>query len=73
MSVSDLFESQAQKKNVLHFAILVKMALVDGAINTTEREMLVKFARKLSIAEDQVAYILKHIHDYPIQSVEFKL
>ncbi|CAM1374254.1 conserved hypothetical protein [Tenacibaculum litopenaei] len=73
MSVSDLFESQAQKKNVLHFAILVKMALVDGAINITEREMLVKFARKLSIAEDQVAYILEHIDAYPLPSVAFKL
>ncbi|MGG8495925.1 TerB family tellurite resistance protein [Tenacibaculum sp. TC6] len=72
MSFSDLFKSGGQTRNMLHFAVLAKIAHVDGEINETEQEILNKFAKKLSIGKEQAEEVLAHLDQYPLPSVAFK-
>lgn len=69
MSISQLFESGTQKRNVLHFAAIANMALVDGKVNTEEQKMLNRFSRKLDINEEQYKEILSNISSYPLPNV----
>lgn len=66
MSFTDLFESGEHSRNVGHFASIVSMAAVDGALNSEEEKLLVRFARKLDINEDEYEEILKNPSKYPI-------
>lgn len=66
MSILDLYESGTQKNNLAHFAAIANIALVDGAINDTEKKLLFKFADKLNINENQFAEVLKNPSVYPI-------
>lgn len=69
MSIHHLFESGSQQRNVLHFAAIVNMALVDGEINEPEQKMLIRFSRKLNIDEEEYKEILKNISNYPLPIV----
>lgn len=69
MSISQIYESGTQKRNVLHFAAMVNMALVDGKVNKAEQEMLNNFSRKLDISEEQYKEMLNNISDYPLPIV----
>lgn len=66
MSFTDLFESGEHSRNVGHFASIVNIASVDGAINAEEEKMLKRFARKLDIDETEYTAILKNPTKYPI-------
>jgi uncharacterized tellurite resistance protein B-like protein len=66
MSFTDLFESGEHSRNVGHFASIVSMAAVDGALNSEEEKLLARFARKLDINEDEYAEILENPSKYPI-------
>ena len=66
MSFTDLFESGEHKRNLGHFASIVNMAAVDGALNTEEEKMLKRFARKLDIHVSEYKDILKNPLKYPI-------
>lgn len=69
MSIHHLFESGSQRRNVLHFAAIVKMALVDGEINEAEEKMLTRFSRKLNISDVEYKEILRDISNYPLPIV----
>jgi len=66
MSFTDLFESGEHKRNLGHFASIVSIAAVDGALNTDEEKMLKRFARKLDIDESEYTEVLKNPTKYPI-------
>lgn len=69
MSFSQLYESGTQKRNVLHFAAIANMALVDGELNLEEQKMLNTFSRKLDIGKEQYEEILKNVSNYPLPNV----
>ncbi len=66
MSFTDLFESGEHKRNLGHFASIVSIAAVDGALNPEEKKMLKRFARKLDVDESEFKDILKNPSKYPI-------
>ncbi|MEX0316201.1 MAG: TerB family tellurite resistance protein [Allomuricauda sp.] len=69
MSFSQLYESGTQKRNVLHFAAIANMALIDGELNLEEQKMLNTFSRKLDISKDQYEEILGNVSSYPLPNV----
>ena len=69
MSISKLYESGIQKRNLLHFAAIVNMALVDGNINEAEQKMLTVFAKKFNIREEQFNEVVNNISNYPFPCV----
>jgi len=69
MSFSQLYESGTQKRNVLHFAAIANMALVDGELNLDEQKMLNTFSRKLDIGKEQYDEILGNVSSYPLPNV----
>ena len=58
MSFSDLFGSGEHLRNFSHFAAIVNLAAVDGAINKAEENLLRRFARKLDITESEYKKVL---------------
>ena len=66
MTIKDLYESGEHSRNVGHFASIVNIAAVDGALNEVEEALLKRFARKLDIEETEYKDILKNPTGYPI-------
>jgi DnaJ-domain-containing protein 1 len=66
MSISDAFQGGQQTRNHSHLENLVEVALSDGQIVAEERELLEKFARKLSISNEQLDSIIKNIGKHAI-------
>lgn len=66
MAISDLYGTGAHLRNMGHFAALVSLASVDGAINQHEKMLLNKLADKLDISEEEYQKILEKPSDYPI-------
>ncbi len=76
MSFVDLFGSGEHLRNLGHFAAIVNLAAVDGAINEQEEVQLQRFARKLDIDESEYKKVLENPTSFPIQppnSVERRL
>ncbi|NAS32551.1 TerB family tellurite resistance protein [Flavobacteriaceae bacterium R38] len=69
MSFSELYESGTQKRNVLHFAAIANMALVDGELNLDEEKMLNRFSRKLAISKEQYEEIMSNVSSYPLPNI----
>ena len=65
-SILDLYESGEHRTNVAHFAAIVSLAAVDGAINPKEEKVLRHFALKLDVSEEEFKVILKDPHKYPL-------
>ena len=66
MSISELYESGIQKKNIAHFAAMTNIALIDGKINEQEHEVLVKFADRLNISDALFKKIIENPEGYEI-------
>lgn len=66
MAISDMFSSGTHKKNLGHFASIVKMALADNIITEGEEKFLKRKARNLDITDEEVAKILKNPNNYPM-------
>jgi uncharacterized tellurite resistance protein B-like protein len=66
MSFTDLFESGEHNRNLAHFASIVRIASVDGALNKDEESKLQRFARKLDITEAEYTEVIKNPNKYPI-------
>ena len=60
MSISDLYSSGAHKRNIGHFADIVKLALLDGTIEQREQNLLERLAKILGISEEEYREILKN-------------
>ena len=66
MSISDLYSSGTHKKEISHFANIVKLALLDDNIATGEQKLIDSMAKRLNITEIEYAEILKNPNDFPI-------
>lgn len=68
MSFSNLFESGFKKRNVNHFAAIVRVAMSDGIINEAEKSFLDRLATRLNISEHNYNKILEDYNSYPINA-----
>jgi uncharacterized tellurite resistance protein B-like protein len=66
MSISDAFQRGEQTRNHSHLENLVEVALTDGKIVEEERELLEKFAKRLSISNEELYSIIKNIGKHAI-------
>jgi len=66
MSFKNLFESGEHKRNLSHFASIVRMASIHGEIHENEQKLMENFAKKLNITTEQYAAIVKDPSQYPL-------
>ncbi|MBV1887914.1 MAG: TerB family tellurite resistance protein [Urechidicola sp.] len=66
MAFSDLFISGAQRRNIGHYASIVKLALVDEIISEGEQKLLDRMANRLNINTRLREKIRKNPDKYPI-------
>ncbi len=66
MSISDLYSSGAHKKNIGHFASIVKLAMADEIITEGEQQLLERLAKRLEISEEEYKMIVKNPEKHPI-------
>ncbi len=67
MSISDLYLSGDQKRNISHFANIVKIAKADDVIMHGEEELLKKIARRYHINDAKYKQIFNNPENYPVQ------
>ncbi|AOW21200.1 TerB family tellurite resistance protein [Urechidicola croceus] len=68
MSISDLYSSGAHKRNIGHFADIVKLALSDGEIEESEKKLLDRLSNILDISKEEYSSILKDPNSFPTTS-----
>ena len=76
MSIFEAYESGKHESKVLHFAAIVKLAIIDGPINPEEETVLKRLAIKLDVSEEEVKPILKNpgkYHLMPPYSLEERI
>lgn len=66
MSILEAYESGEHICNVAHFATMVKLANIDGPINSDEEIVLKRLAFKLDVSEEEVKAVLKYPGNYPL-------
>ena len=66
MAISDIYSSGEHKRNLGHFASIVKMAKVDDVISEGEQKLLDRAARRLNITDEEYKEVLKNPEKYPI-------
>jgi len=66
MAFSDLFMSGAQKKNIGHYACIVKIAQADDVISDSEQHFLDRMAVQLQISERIKNKVFKDPDKFPI-------
>jgi uncharacterized tellurite resistance protein B-like protein len=59
MGISDLYMSIGQKRNISHFANIVRIAKSDNVISEEEVEFLTRISKKYNISNEQFKQILK--------------
>ena len=65
MSFSELFASGTKKNNLIHFAAIAKMAVIDGDMNEPELNLLKKFAKKLDIHAAEFEQVISDPSKFP--------
>lgn len=65
MDISDYYLSVGQKRNISHFANIVRIAKSDGIIAVEEVSFLQKVARRYNIENDKFTEILKNPEKFP--------
>ncbi len=65
MGISDLYLSIGQKRNISHFANIVRIAKSDNQISPKEIEFLAKVSKKYNISNEQFREILKFPEKIP--------
>jgi len=66
MSFSDLYDSGFKKRNISHFASIVRVAMDDGSISNEEKAFLDRLSRRLEISKENYELILKDYNTHPI-------
>lgn len=66
MSFTDLFEFGEHNRNLGHFAAIANIATVHGEIHENEEKLLKRFARKLTITDEDYIKVLKNPGKFPI-------
>lgn len=65
MGISDLYLSIGQRRNISHFANIVRIAKSDNVISTEEIEFLSKVSNKYNITDDKFREILRNPESIP--------
>ena len=65
MGISDLYMSIGQKRNISHFANIVRIAGADGIITEEEIVFLQIVAKKYNIEDDKFREILRYPERFP--------
>jgi len=65
MGISDLYLSLEQKRNISHFANIVRIAKSDNKIATEEIEFLAKVSHKYNISDDKFREVLRNPEKVP--------
>src|SRR5210317_1262767 len=66
MSYLDLYTPGFKSRNRDHFAAIVFVALADGVISEEEKAFIDRLPIHLEIEQDEVASIIAHPEEYPI-------
>lgn len=64
MALSDYNLSGEQKRNIAHFASIVRLALADDIITVGEEKLLKKLARRFHILDEKYKEVLENPDDY---------
>jgi len=64
MALSDYNLSGEQKKNIAHFASIVRLALADDVITEGEEKFLKRLARRFHILDEKYKEILENPNEY---------
>ena len=64
MALSDYNLSGEQKRNIAHFASIVRLALADDVITEGEEKLLKRLAKRLHILEEKYKEILENPNEY---------
>lgn len=65
MGISDLYMSIGQKRNISHFANIVRIAKADNNISAEEIEFLSRISNKYNITDEKFREILRHPESFP--------
>jgi uncharacterized tellurite resistance protein B-like protein len=65
MGISDLYVSLEQRRNISHFANIVRIAKSDNKISTEEIEFLAKVSNKYNISDEKFREILRKPENVP--------
>jgi len=65
MGISDLYLSIGQRRNISHFANIVRIAKSDNVISTEEIEFLAKVSNKYNITDEKFREILRYPERFP--------
>lgn len=68
MGLSDYNLSGEQKRNIEHFASVVRLAMSDNVISEGEEKLLKRLAKRFHILEDKYNDILSNSNKYPIHT-----
>ena len=68
MGLSDYNLSGEQKRNIAHFASIVRLALADGIISKSEEKLLKRIADRFHILDEKYAEILNSPEDFPMHA-----
>lgn len=65
MNISDIYMSIGQRRNISHFANIVRIAKSDNQISSEEIEFLAKVSKKYNISDENFKEILKFPENIP--------
>ena len=65
MGISDLYLSIGQKRNISHFANIVRIAKADNNISSEEIEFLSRISNKYNITDEKFREILRDPESFP--------
>jgi len=68
MGISDFNLSGEQKRNIEHFASIVRLALADEVISENEEKLLKRLAKRFHILDEKYKAILENPQDYPLHT-----
>lgn len=68
MALSDYNLSGEQKRNIEHFASVVRLAMADNVITEGEEKLLKRLAKHFHILEEKYNEILKNPSEYPVHT-----
>jgi len=66
MSLSDLYSSGKHKRDIGHFANIVKLALSDAIITKEEQAFLDRLTKKLNLSKNEAKEIIENPDKYPV-------
>ena len=73
MTISDLYEHSEHRREIGHFASIIKIALADDKITDEEQKLLDRLAYKLNITKEEYKKIMKQPDMYPTHPpIEYK-